>query len=81
MASREEIAKELIDIVVDKLGVNKDDVTPDANFTSDLGADSLDTVDLIMEIEKKYKITISDNDAKDIQTVDDALRMIEKKLG
>ncbi len=72
-----EIANKVIAIVVDKLGVEASQVTPEANFTSDLGADSLDTVELIMELEKEFNISIPDDDAQKIATVGDAITYIE----
>ncbi|MBN2662043.1 MAG: acyl carrier protein [Bacteroidales bacterium] len=65
-------------IIVDKLGVDESEVTPDATFTNDLGADSLDTVELIMEFEKEFNIAIPDEDAENIGTVKDAISYIEK---
>ncbi|MDO5760854.1 MAG: acyl carrier protein [Bacteroidota bacterium] len=73
----EEIAKKVIAIVVDKLGVEENQVKPEANFTSDLGADSLDTVELIMELEKEFNISIPDDQAEKIATVADAINYIE----
>lgn len=73
----EEIAKKVIAIVVDKLGVEESQVKPEANFTSDLGADSLDTVELIMEFEKEFNISIPDDQAEKIATVADAINYIE----
>ena len=73
----EEIAKKVIAIVVDKLGVEENLVKPEANFTSDLGADSLDTVELIMELEKEFNISIPDDQAEKIATVGDAIAYIE----
>ncbi len=64
-------------IIVDKLGVDESEVTPDATFTNDLGADSLDTVELIMEFEKEFNIAIPDEDAEKIGTVNDAITYIE----
>ena len=63
-------------IIVDKLGVDEADVTPEASFTNDLGADSLDTVELIMEFEKEFGISIPDDKAEPIQTVQDAINYI-----
>ncbi|MFB6097528.1 MAG: acyl carrier protein, partial [Salinibacter sp.] len=60
-------------IIVDKLGVDDSDVTSDASFTNDLGADSLDTVELIMEFEKEFDLTIPDEEAEEIATVGDAV--------
>ena len=64
-------------IIVDKLGVDEKEVTPAASFTNDLGADSLDTVELIMEFEKEFNITIPDEAAEKIATVGDAISYIE----
>ena len=65
-------------IIVDKLTVDENEVTPAAEFTTDLGADSLDTVELIMEFEKEFGITIPDEDAEKITTVGDAITYIEQ---
>lgn len=67
-------------IIVDKLGVEEDEVTLEASFTNDLGADSLDTVELIMEFEKEFDISIPDEMAESIGTVGDAVKFIEKEL-
>ena len=64
-------------IIVDKLTVDENEVTPEAGFSTDLGADSLDTVELIMEFEKEFSITIPDEDAEKIATVGDAIAYIE----
>ena len=64
-------------IIVDKLGVDESEVTPAASFTNDLGADSLDTVELIMEFEKAFGITIPDEAAEKISTVGDAVEQIK----
>ena len=63
-------------IIVDKLGVDESEVTPEASFTNDLGADSLDTVELIMEFEKEFNIAIPDDQAEKIGTVVDAINYI-----
>lgn len=73
-----EIEAKVKEIIVDKLGVDEADVTPEASFTNDLGADSLDTVELIMEFEKAFEITIPDDRAEKIQTVADAIKFIEE---
>lgn len=73
-----EIASRVKAIIVDKLGVDENEVTETANFTQDLGADSLDTVELIMEFEKEFGITIPDEDAEKITTVGDAITYIEQ---
>ncbi|MGI6232936.1 MAG: acyl carrier protein [Prevotella sp.] len=72
-----EIEAKVRDIIVDKLGVDASEVKPEASFTNDLGADSLDTVELIMEFEKKFDVTIPDDKAETIQTVQDAIDYIE----
>jgi acyl carrier protein len=66
-------------VIVDKLGVDESEVTLEANFTNDLGADSLDTVELIMELEKAFGITIPDEDAENIATVGDAINYVKSK--
>jgi acyl carrier protein len=66
-------------IIVEKLGVEEDDITDDASFTNDLGADSLDTVELIMEFEKEFDLTIPDEDAEKIATVGDAVSYLSEK--
>ena len=65
-------------IIVDKLGVDEAEVSPEASFTNDLGADSLDTVELIMEFEKEFDIQIPDDQAEAIVTVGDAISFFEK---
>ena len=72
-----EISERVTAIIVDKLGVNEAEVKPEAAFTTDLGADSLDTVELIMEFEKEFGITIPDEKAETIQAVGDAIAYIE----
>ena len=64
-------------IIIDKLGVDENEVTPEASFTNDLGADSLDTVELIMEFEKEFNIAIPDDQAEKIGTVGEAVAYIE----
>jgi len=65
-------------IIVDKLGVDESEVAPEASFTNDLGADSLDTVELIMEFEKEFNIAIPDDQAENIGTVGDAVKYISE---
>lgn len=72
-----EIAAQVKNIIVDKLGVDAEEVTAEKNFTNDLGADSLDTVELIMEFEKEFGISIPDDQAEKISTVGDAIAYIE----
>jgi acyl carrier protein len=67
-------------IIVDKLGVDEKEVTPQASFTNDLGADSLDTVELIMEFEKEFNIAIPDDQAEKISTVGEAISYIEANV-
>ena len=72
-----EIQAKVVKIIVDKLGVKESEVTPEASFTGHLGADSLDTVELVMEFEKAFEITIPDDKAEKISTVADAIAFIE----
>jgi len=72
-----DVAEKVKAIIVDKLGVDESEVTNDANFINDLGADSLDTVELIMEFEKEFDIQIPDDKAEAIATVGDAVSFIE----
>ena len=72
-----EVAEKVKAIIVEKLGVNESEVTPEATFAQDLGADSLDTVELIMEFEKQFGIEIPDDKAESIATVGDAIAYIE----
>ena len=75
-----EIENKVKAIIVDKLGVEESQVTLDASFAADLNADSLDTVELIMEFEKEFNITIPDEDTQKISTVGDAVAYIEKAV-
>ena len=75
-----DVAAKVKEIIVDKLGREDSEVTPEASFTNDLGADSLDTVELIMEFEKQFGITIADDQAEKISTVGDAIAHIEAAL-
>lgn len=68
------------EIIVSKLGVDEAQITPEASFTNDLGADSLDTVELVMEFEKEFNIQIPDEDAEKISTVGDAINYLKSKL-
>lgn len=67
-------------IIVDKLGVDESEVTPESSFTNDLGADSLDTVELIMEFEKEFNLAIPDDQAETISTVGDAIKYVENNV-
>lgn len=75
-----DIASRVKTIIIDKLGVEENEVTVDASFTNDLGADSLDTVELIMEFEKEFNIAIPDDKAENIATVGDAISYIEENV-
>lgn len=76
-----DIAAKVNAIIVEKLGVDESDITPEASFTNDLGADSLDTVELIMEFEKEFDLTIPDEEAENIATVGDAIAYLSDKTG
>ncbi len=75
-----EIAQKVTSIIVDKLGVEESEVTLEASFTNDLGADSLDTVELIMEFEKEFNISIPDDQAENIATVGNAISYLEENV-
>ncbi|MGF1532351.1 MAG: acyl carrier protein [Bernardetiaceae bacterium] len=75
-----DIASKVTSIIVDKLGVEATEVTPNAHFANDLGADSLDTVELIMEFEKEFDISIPDDQAENIQTVGQAIAFLEAQI-
>lgn len=77
----EKIRSELVKLVVDKLKVEESQITPSASFQDDLKADSLDTVDLIMEIEKTFDIEIPDEESANIKTVGEAEALVKAKLG
>jgi acyl carrier protein len=72
------IAERVRKIIIDKLGVEESEITAEASFANDLGADSLDTVELIMEFEREFKITIPDEDAEKIVTVGDSVTYLEE---
>lgn len=78
--TEEEIVKQVKAIIVDKLGVEEAEVTESANFTNDLGADSLDTVELLMEFERVFGIKIPDEETSTIATVKDAIDKVKEKL-
>jgi acyl carrier protein len=75
------VAEKIKQIVSEQLGVDEGEVTPTASFVDDLGADSLDTVELVMAFEEAFEIEIPDEDAEKIRTVQDAVTYVEKKLG
>ena len=73
-----EIAEQIVPLIAEKLGVNPSEVTMEASFTNDLGADSLDTVELMLDFEKKFGITIPDDQQESIVTVGDVVKLIEE---
>ena len=75
------VADKVKEIIVKQLGVNVDEVVEGASFIDDLGADSLDTVELVMEFEKEFNMEIPDDDANNIRTVGDAIKYIDEKAG
>jgi acyl carrier protein len=75
-----DIAQRVKNIIIEKLGVEESEVTPEASFTNDLGADSLDTVELIMEFEKEFEISIPDEHAENIATVGNAISYLEQHV-
>ncbi|MCI6472191.1 MAG: acyl carrier protein [Bacteroidales bacterium] len=75
-----EIEQKVKEIIVEKLGVDESEVSAEASFTNDLGADSLDTVELIMEFEKAFSVNIPDDKAETISTVGDAIAYIEANV-
>ena len=75
-----ETREKVIDIIVNKLGVEREAVVESASFTNDLGADSLDTVELIMEFEREFEVNIPDNQAEKISTVGEAISFVEAAL-
>jgi acyl carrier protein len=75
----DEVRTKVYDIIVSKMGVSKDQIKDDSKFTDDLGADSLDTVELVMEFENQFQIQIPDEDAEKISTVHNAIQYIVEK--
>ena len=73
------IQQEVIDIIVEQLGVKPEEVVPEASFVDDLGADSLDTVELVMAFEEEFGAEIPDEDAEKLQTVGDAIKYVSEK--
>ena len=77
--SEKSIEEKVKDIIVEQLGVNPEQVTPTASFTEDLGADSLDTVELVMAFEEEFGVEVPDEDAEKLQTVGDVVKYIEER--
>ena len=76
-----DVEEKVKDIIVEELGVEREKLTTEASFMEDLGADSLDTVELVMAFEKEFDIDIPDEDAEKLRTVGDALKYLNEKLG
>jgi len=76
-----DVQQKVVDLIVDQLGVDADSVTADAHFIDDLGADSLDTVELVMAFEEEFDLEIPDEDAEKLETVNDATDYLTKRLG
>lgn len=76
----QEIQKKVAQILVDKLGIAESEITPDANFIKDLGIDSLDYAEIVMEFEQSFNIRIPDDDAEKLQTFEEAVKYIESKV-
>ena len=76
----ENLENKIREIIVDKLGIEESEITDSASFTNDLGADSLDTVELIMEFEKEFNVSIPDEEAEKIQTVGDAVTYLKDNV-
>ncbi len=81
MADMSNVEEKVKDIIVEELGVEREKLTGEASFMEDLGADSLDTVELVMAFEKEFDIDIPDEDAEKMRTVGDAMKYLHEKLG
>lgn len=80
MADLEQVTRRLKEIIAEQLGISEDEIVPEASFVDDLGADSLDLVELIMALEEEFDMEISDEDAEKIQTVQDAINYIAENV-
>ena len=80
MEMAEDLQQKVVDLIVDQLGVDADSVTPEAHFIDDLGADSLDTVELVMAFEEEFDIEIPDEDAEKLEAVKDAIGYLKKRM-
>ena len=80
MAKVENVEERILNIVCEQLGTSRDKISRETSFINDLGADSLDTVELVMEFEDEFEVNIPDEDAEQIQTLGDAVKYIESKL-
>jgi acyl carrier protein len=78
LSTEESVEEKVKEIIVKQMGANKDQVTPETSFINDLGADSLDTVELVMELEDAFDVSIPDEDAEKMQTVGDAINYIKE---
>jgi len=78
LSTEESVEEKVKEIIVKQMGANKDQVTPETSFINDLGADSLDTVELVMELEDAFDMSIPDEDAEKMQTVGDAINYIKE---
>ncbi len=76
----EDIQQKIVDLIVDQLGVDADSVTPQAHFIDDLGADSLDTVELVMAFEEEFDMEVPDEDAEKLETVSDVTDYLKQRL-
>lgn len=76
----DEIKEKVIDIVSEQMGIERTQITPESSFVNDLGADSLDTVELVMEFEDAFNIQVPDEDAEKIQTVGEAINYIKERM-
>ena len=81
MSDMQAMEEKVKDIIVEELGVERDKLNPEAGFMEELGADSLDTVELVMAFEKEFDIDIPDEEAEKLQTVGDALKYLHEKVG